>query len=58
MNIQPQGEDLRKAVKWVSEERMCDPKKNLNKLLQEAGLKFDLSPGDQEFLTRCIKEEV
>ena len=29
MGIQPQGEDLRKAVKWVSEERKFNPNKDV-----------------------------
>lgn len=57
MGIQPESEDVRKAVKWVSEERKYSPEKSLNKLIEEAGLKFDLSPTDAEFLTRFVKEE-
>ncbi len=56
MSIQPEGEDLRKAVKWVSEERKFSPGKNLKQLVEEAGLKFDLSPKDQEFLARFVIE--
>jgi len=57
VGIQPESEDVRKAVKWVSEERKYSPEKSLNKLIEEAGLKFDLSPTDAEFLTRFVKEE-
>ena len=42
--IVPQGEDLRKAVKWISEERQGSPEKKLAKLVEEASVKFDLSP--------------
>ena len=56
MSIQPEGEDLRKAVRWVSEERKFSPEKNLKQLVEEAGLKFDLSPKDQEFLARFVIE--
>lgn len=57
MGIHPESEGIRKAVKWVSEERKYSPEKSLNKLIEEASLKFDLSPGDTEFLTRFVKEE-
>ena len=57
MSIQPEGEDLRKAVKWVSEERKANAKANLQKLVQEASLRFNLSPADGEFLARFVKEE-
>ena len=57
MSIQPEGEDLRKAVKWVSEERKANAEVNLSQLVQQASLKFNLSPADGEFLTRFVKEE-
>jgi len=48
--VQPQGEDLRKAVKWISDERQYNPQARLSKLIEEACLKFDLSPMDAEYL--------
>ncbi len=55
MSIQPEGEDLRKAIKWISEMRTEAPEKTLTQLVEEAGAKFDLPPKDQEFLYRFIK---
>jgi hypothetical protein len=55
--IIPQGEDLRKAVKWISEERQSGPRKKLVKLIEEANVKFDLSPADGEFLFKFFKEQ-
>jgi hypothetical protein len=55
--IMPQGEDLRKAVKWISEERQSSPPRNLAKLVEEASVKFDLSPADGEFLFKFFKEQ-
>ena len=57
MSIMPQGEELRKAVKWISEEREADRKATLSKLVDQAGIKFNLSPMDCEFLYRFFKEE-
>ena len=57
MSIQPEGEDLRKAVKWVSEERKANAEANPQKLVQEASLRFNLSPADGEFLARFVKEK-
>ena len=48
--IIPQSESLRKAVKWLSEHLKNDERQNIIKLLNEAILKFDLSPKDAEFL--------
>jgi hypothetical protein len=52
--IAPQGENVRKAVKWISDKRQyeaeqCGP---LASLIEEAGRKFDLSPKDEDFLFR------
>ncbi len=57
MTIQPKGEDLRKAVKWVSEERKYNPGKELKALIEEACLKFNLSPVDADFLLRTLQEQ-
>ncbi|MFO7971563.1 MAG: hypothetical protein R6U40_07415 [Desulfobacterales bacterium] len=56
MTIQPKGDDLRKAVKWVSDERMYNPEKRLKALIEEACLKFNLSPMDADFLLRKLLE--
>jgi hypothetical protein len=55
--IQPQGEDIRRAAKWIAEERKYDPHRKLSEVIQEACLKFDLSPMDAEFLFRSLKNE-
>ena len=58
MTIQPEGENIRKAVKWISEERKYNPDAKPVKLVEEACLKFDLSPKDADFLTRFVLEEI
>ena len=57
MTIQPKGEDLRKAVKWVSEERKYNKEKKLKALIEEACMKFDLSPMHADFLLRTLREQ-
>ncbi|RZB37173.1 MAG: hypothetical protein SRB2_01442 [Desulfobacteraceae bacterium Eth-SRB2] len=57
MSIQPKGEDLRKAVKWVSEECKFNKEKELKALIEEACLKFNLSPVDADFLLRTLQEQ-
>ncbi|MFM5269581.1 hypothetical protein ACEUAK_04405 [Aeromonas veronii] len=43
----PHGEDLRRAVRWLSEHHQYDIS-----AIEEACLRFDLSPLDEEFLIR------
>lgn len=55
--IQPKGEKVRQAVKWISSERLEDENRSIPKLIQEAALRFNLSPKDEEFLVSFYKEE-
>jgi hypothetical protein len=48
--MMPEGEEIRKAIKWISDARETEQGKSINKLIQEASLKFDLSPQQNEFL--------
>jgi len=48
--IQPKGESLRKAVKWISSERLENNKKAMDLLIQEAALRFNLSPKEEVYL--------
>jgi len=57
MSILPEGEQLRRAVRWISEIRQETPDASLPKLINEACVKFDLSPADTEFLSRFFTEE-
>jgi hypothetical protein len=57
MGIEPEGEDLRKAVKWISEEHKYNPESKYAKLIEEACLKFNLSPKDAEYLAGFVKSE-
>ena len=50
MSILPDGEQLRRAVKWISDEILIDPGVSQTKLIGKACLKFDLPPKDAEFL--------
>lgn len=55
--IQPEGEDLRKAVKWISEALKQDDTAPVSRLIQEASFKFNLSPKDELFLLSFYKEK-
>ncbi len=56
MSIQPEGESLRKAVKWISDNRQEIPDQNLTLLVDQACLRFDLSAKESEFLVRFVAE--
>ncbi len=49
--VMPEGEDIKRAIKWISLRREEAPEIPTAKLIEEAAFQFDLSPLDQEFLT-------
>jgi hypothetical protein len=55
--IQPKGEKLRQAVKWISENRREDESRSLPMLIQEAAQQFNLSPKDEDFLMSFYKDD-
>ena len=56
MSIQPKGENLRKAVKWMSEQRQENPGQQLSSLVEAASQRYNLSPKDEAFLLRFVQE--
>ena len=52
----PEGEELRRAVKWVSAHLRENPDQPVGPLVQEAVFRFDLSPRDGEFLIGFFRE--
>ena len=55
--IIPHSELLRRAVAHVSDARAENPKKKLSEILDEACMRFNLSPVDGEALQRLFSSE-
>ena len=53
--IQPEGEEIRKAIKWISDNLNEGKKKS--KLIEEAAIKFDLSPAQTDFLINFFSKK-
>ena len=49
-SIQPQGDKLKKALRWISTTTQECPGKKRGDILREAEIRFDLSPVECEFL--------
>jgi hypothetical protein len=56
MTIQPEGENLRKAVKWIAEEEKAGSSKSRQELLEAACLRFNLTPMESEYLARSLEQ--
>ena len=48
--VRPPGDRIRKAIKWVSDAVLAQPDKSRLKLLEEAEIRFNLTPRECEFL--------
>ncbi len=48
--ILPEGEAVRNAVKWISDECKENKDSKINLLICQAAAKYNLSPKDEEFL--------
>jgi hypothetical protein len=49
--VMPEGENIQKAIKWISANFEDDPKQAIKTLIEKAVFKFDLSPKETEFLS-------
>lgn len=48
--MMPEGEGLRRALRWLDERVKDEPAADRVKLVGEAGARFDLTPVEEEFL--------
>jgi hypothetical protein len=48
--VLPKGDRVRKAIRWISDERMLDEGRDFPKLVADACSRFNLSPLEEEFL--------
>ncbi len=46
----PEGESLRRALRWLDDRVKEEPRLERSKLVSEAAVRFDLSPVEEEFL--------
>lgn len=55
-DLLPDGEEIRRAVKWVSDNLRDNPGQPVQPLVREAIFRFDLSPRDAEFLIGFFRQ--
>jgi hypothetical protein len=55
-NPLPEGEDLRRAIKWILTSLQERPAEPVYPLIEEAVFKFDLSPKDGDFLINFFRK--
>jgi hypothetical protein len=52
--LQPHGEKMRKAVRWLCETLRDQPGKDRMAVIREAEVRFDLSPLEANFLSEKL----
>jgi hypothetical protein len=48
--LHPQGEGLRRALRWLDDRVQEEPAADRAKLVGDAAIRFDLNPAEEEFL--------
>ena len=56
--VMPKGDALRQAVKWISEMRQSKDPVPERKLIEDACLKFNLTPKDADYLAGFLRGKV
>lgn len=54
---QPQGDKIRKAVRWISDMLHEHPEKSRPSVVKEAEIRFDLTPRECAFLDQEIPKD-
>ena len=54
--IIPEGENFRRTVKWISEQAKEAPEKSIRAFINEASIRFDLTPKDSQALLDFYKK--
>lgn len=50
--VLPQGESIRRALRWLDDRVQDDPRLDRARLIGEAAARFDLTPLEEDFLLR------
>jgi hypothetical protein len=54
--IMPEGEEIQRAIKWISQNLEDKPDQPIFPLVEKAVFKFDLSPKDSDFLLTFFRK--
>ena len=53
--VMPEGENIRRAIKWISINLEENENQAVGQLVEKAIFKFDLSPKESEFLANFFR---
>jgi hypothetical protein len=50
-------EQLRRALQWISEQRRSQPERSSLSVIEEAAMRFDLGPNQEQWLIHMLSEK-
>ena len=53
----PSGDKMKKTLCWISEMLKIHPEKNMQLIISEAEIRFDLSPKECDFIDRKLLDD-
>lgn len=57
-DLAPPGWAVQQAIRWVGQARAERPDTNIVRLIDEAAIRFDLTPREEEFLLHLLRMPV
>jgi len=55
--IMPAGDKMKKTLVWISEMLQAHPEKTRQQIINEAEIRFDLSPKECDFIDRKLRTD-
>ena len=55
--ILPSGDKMKKTLCWISDMIKTHPEKSRSQIINEAEIRFDLSPKECDFIDRRLRDE-
>ena len=53
----PSGDKMKKALCWISDMLKSHPEKSRHQIINEAEVRFDLSPKECDFIDRKLRDD-
>ena len=54
--LEKKGDNIARAVNYIDEKLKADSGKKLNQLISEAGMRFNLTPKDEQYIQGLFKD--
>lgn len=56
--LEKHGDNVTRAINYIDEQLKLDSQKSVQQIISMAGARFNLTPKDEEYLTRLFKNRM